>query len=341
MSEQETSLKTHQLSLVTPLEPRVYFIGAGPGDPDLMTVKGRRILEAADVIVYADSLVSEDHCRFAKPGAAIYPSAALTLEQIAAVLIESVRAGKSVARLQSGDPSIYGAIHEQITCLRQAGVPYEIVPGVSSAFAAAARIGAELTIPAVSQTVMLTRLAHRTRGPNRAELRALAGQPGTLVLFLSASVVNRVVEELLAGGRSPQTPCVVGYKVTWPDEIILRGTLATIGDQVRRAKFTKQAIILVGEAVADQGTEGLRSSLYDPAHTHLFRSSEFRVSSSESPSRAENIPPPDRQGVEATSPPSLPAQARRTVAKQTANKQPPLAPAEAGNKQSPLPLGEG
>ena len=317
------------------LQPQVYFIGAGPGDADLMTVKGRRILEAADVIVYADSLVSADHCRFAKPEAAIYPSAALTLEEIAALLIDSVRAGKSVARLQSGDPSIYGAIHEQIACLRMAGIPYQIVPGVSSAFAAAARIGAELTIPAVSQTVIFTRLAHRTQGPDRTELRALAGQSGTLALFLSASVVGRVVEELLAGGRSPDTPCVVGYKVTWPDEVILRGTLATIIGQVRRAKFTKQAIILVGEAVAEQGTEELRSSLYHPSHTHLYRSSESRVPGSKSQgpgselaSQSPQATPQDRQS------------ASRSPRANAQDRQAPLHPRGSQDPQLPLLLGE-
>lgn len=256
---------------MTTLDPKVYFIGAGPGDPDLITVKGRRILGAADVIVYADSLVSEAHTTFARASAEIHPSSSLTLEQIVVVLIDSVRAGRSVARLQSGDPSIYGAIHEQIACLRLAEIPFEIVPGVSSAFAAAAAVGAELTVPAVAQTVILTRLANRTRGPDRAELRSLAARRGTLVIFLSTAQMGRVVEELLAGGRPAETPVVVGYKVTWDDEIVLRGTLATIADQVRAARFTKQAIILVGDAVAERGTEELRSSLYDPSHTHLFR----------------------------------------------------------------------
>lgn len=253
------------------LEPKVYFLGAGPGDPDLMTVKGRRILEAAEVVVFADSLISEEHLRFARPDAEIHRSSGLTLEQIAGILIDSVRAGRSVARLQSGDPSIYGAIHEQIAALRLAGIPFEIVPGVSAAFAAAAAVGAELTIPAVAQTVIFSRLANRTEGPSRDEVRALAAQSGTLVLFLSASVMGRVVAEVLAGGRPPETPCVVGYKVTWDDEIILRGTLATIAEQVRQARFTKQAIILIGDAVAERCTEDLRSSLYHPSHTHLFR----------------------------------------------------------------------
>ena len=259
--------------MATLSEGHVYFIGAGPGAPDLLTLRGRALLELADVVIYADSLVDEAICGFARPDAEILGSSSLTLEQIMDQMIKAARDGKIVTRLQSGDPSIYGAIHEQITVLNDAGVPWTIVPGVSSAFAAAAVLGVELTVPEVAQTVIMTRVSGRASPvPPGEELRGLAAHRTSLVLFLSITHILRVVQDLIDGGYPPETPVAVVYRVSWPDELVLRGTLADIRAQVRDAKLTRQALILVGPALAGPGAEpSRRSRLYSPDHSHLFR----------------------------------------------------------------------
>lgn len=254
----------------------VYFIGAGPGDPDLLTVKGRRFIEQADLILWADSLVHPGVAALARPDAEVLGSSSQTLEAISERLISAARDGARIARVQSGDPSLYGAIHEQQVRLERAGVPYQIVPGVSSAFAAAARLDAELTVPDVAQTVIFTRLANRTTTvPPSERLSELARHGGTLVIFLSASVVEKVVEELLEAGCSPETPAAVVYRVTWDDEQVIRGTLADIAPASRAARLTKQALIIVGPAVdpalRQARAADSRSHLYRPDYTHLFR----------------------------------------------------------------------
>ncbi len=251
----------------------VYFIGAGPGSPDLITVRGREILERADVIIYADSLIDPHICDCASPNAQILASSPLTLEEICALMITSAREDKIVARLQSGDPSIYGAIHEQIARLKAAEVPWSIVPGVSSAFAAAAMLGIELTVPEVTQTIILTRISGRSSPvPPSEELRGLAAHDSSLVLFLSVGYIRRVVKELIEGGYSKDTPVAVVYRVTWTDEAAMRGTLGDIASRVRAAKWNKQALILVGKALAeDMERDGHRSRLYAPDYNHLFR----------------------------------------------------------------------
>lgn len=256
----------------------VYFIGAGPGDPELLTVKAARLIQMADLVVWADSLVHPDVVALARPDAEVVGSAALTLEQITQQLIQAARLGRRVARLQSGDPSLYGALHEQLVALEQAGVAYEIVPGVSSAFAAAARLKAELTVPGLAQTVIFTRLANRTTTvPDNERLRELARHGATLVIFLSASVVEQVVDELQAGGYPPETPAAVVYRASWPDEQVIRGRLDEIARAARAARLTKQALILVGPAIGPalrQVQAGSRSHLYRPDYTHLFRRAE-------------------------------------------------------------------
>jgi len=254
----------------------VYFVGSGPGDPELLTVKGRRLIEAADLVVWADSLVHPGVAALARADAEVIGSSSLTLEQITETMIAASRSGKKIARVQSGDPSLYGAIHEQQVLLERAGVPYEIVPGVSSAFAAAARLDAELTVPDVAQTVIFTRLANRTTTvPQNERLRELARHGATLVIFLSASVIEKVVEELLAGGCSSETPAAVVHRVSWDDEQIIRGTLAEIAPVARAARITKQALILVGPAIDPalrrRAAADSRSHLYRPDYTHLFR----------------------------------------------------------------------
>ncbi len=257
----------------------VYFIGAGPGAPDLITVRGRAILERADVIIYADSLVDPRVCDCARRDAENYGSSSLTLDEISERMIDAAREGKLVARLQSGDPSIYGAIHEQITRLDAADVPWTIVPGVSSAFAAAAALGVELTVPEVAQTVIFSRISGRASPvPSVEALRSLAAHHTSLVLFLSIIYVERVVAELLAGGYPPEAPVAVVYRVTWPDEAVIRGTLADIAPKVRAAPWKKQALILVGAVLgADSGRDGRRSRLYAADYSHLFRKKRKRA----------------------------------------------------------------
>lgn len=266
----------------------VYFIGAGPGAPDLITVRGQAILRQADVIIYADSLVDRRLCEVARSDAEIQGSSSLTLEEICTRMIQAARAGKIVTRLHSGDPSIYGAIHEQIARLDAAGVAWSIVPGVSSAFAAAAALGTELTIPEVTQTVIFSRLSGRASPvPPTEDLRQLAAHRASLVLFLSVGQIRRVVSELVLGGYAPETPVAVVHRVSWPDEAIIRGTLADVVDQVRAAGWTKQALILVGAALGDRGQhEERRSRLYAPDYTHRFR----KGSKSRPPSRREVAP---------------------------------------------------
>jgi precorrin-4/cobalt-precorrin-4 C11-methyltransferase len=254
----------------------VYFIGAGPGDPELLTIKGRRLIETADVVMWADSLVHPDVAALARADAEVFGSSSLTLEQITDTLVAASRAGKTIARVQSGDPSLYGAIHEQQVLLERAGVAYTIVPGVSSAFAAAALLDAELTVPDLAQTVIFTRVANRTTTvPLGERLRDLARHGATLVIFLSASVIEKVVEELAAGGCAPETPVAVVYRATWADQQILRGTLADIAPAARAARITKQALILVGPAIdpalRQHAAASARSHLYRPDYTHLFR----------------------------------------------------------------------
>ena len=254
----------------------VYFIGAGPGDPELLTIKGRRLIKQADLVVWADSLVHPGVAALARPDAEVVGSASLTLEEIADRLVRASRAGRRIARVHSGDPCLYGAIHEQQVLLEQAGVPYEIVPGVSSAFAAAARLGTELTVPHTAQTVIFTRLASRTKTvPANEGLRELARHGATLVIFLSASVIEKVVEEVRAGGYPAETPAAVVYRATWEDEQVLRGTLADIAPAARAARVATQALILVGPALDPalrQGrAAGSRSHLYRPDHAHRFR----------------------------------------------------------------------
>lgn len=264
-------------------EPRggmVVFVGAGPGDPDLLTIRGRRVIEEADLVVWADSLVHPGVAALARADADVLGSATMTLEEISRRMIEAARAGKLVARVQSGDPAIYGAMHEQMVLLDAAEVPYAVVPGVSAVFAAAAALDAELTVPEVAQTVILTRLPSRTTIPEQEQLRAMAAHGGTIALFLTINVVERAVAELIAGGYSEDTPAAVLHRVTWEDETIIRGTLADIAVASRAAGLTRQALILVGRAIDPElrraAAGANRSNLYDPAWSHVFRLAEGR-----------------------------------------------------------------
>jgi precorrin-4/cobalt-precorrin-4 C11-methyltransferase len=258
-------------------EPRggmVVFVGAGPGDPDLLTVRAVKVIQQADLVIWAESLVHPGVAALARPESEVIGSASMTLELISARMIESAKAGRLVARVQSGDPAVYGAMHEQMVLLDAAKVPYAVVPGVSAVFAASAALNAELTVPEVAQTVILTRLPSRTTIPEQEQLRAMAAHGGTICLFLSITVIERVVSELIAGGYASDTPAAVLHRVSWEDETIIRGTLADISPTARAAGHKRQALILVGRAIDPHlraVASSHRSNLYDPKWSHVFR----------------------------------------------------------------------
>ncbi|CAG7614551.1 Cobalt-precorrin-4 C(11)-methyltransferase [Paenibacillus solanacearum] len=255
------------------LEPKVYIVGAGPGDPDLITVKGQNILQNADVVLYTDSLVSEDLIARAGSHAEVLQSSGMDLEQMVAKMASAVREGQSVARVHTGDPSVYGAILEQMVLLRQRGIDYEIVPGVSSVFAAAAALGAELTVPDLTQTVILTRAEGRTPVPDREKLRDLASHHCTVALFLSATLAKKVVREFLEAGWSEATPVAVVQRASWPDQKIVRTTLERLDQDLREAGIRMHAMILAGWALDPTIVERdeHRSKLYDRTFTHGYR----------------------------------------------------------------------
>lgn len=251
---------------------KVTIIGAGPGAPDLITVRGLNLLKDADVVLYADSLVSEELINQAKPEAEILKTAGMHLEEMVDAMVERVQQGKKVVRVHTGDPAVYGAILEQMVLLKEKGVEVDIIPGVSSVFAAAAVLGAELTIPDLTQTVILTRAEGRTPVPEAEKLKDLASHHCTIALFLSATLTKKVVKEFLDAGWSPETPVAVVYKATWPDQKIVRSTLENLDEDMRVNGVRKQAMILAGWALDEKIHEkNYRSKLYDKEFTHGFR----------------------------------------------------------------------
>ena len=248
----------------------VYFIGAGPGDVDLITVKGRDILSKADVVIYAGSLVSKEHISFCKEQVEVHNSASMTLEQVIEVMKEGEAKGKSIVRLHTGDPAIYGAIKEQMDELDKLDVKYTVVPGVSSFTAAAAAIQKEFTLPNVTQTVILTRVEGRTPVPEGERLERLAEIGASMAIFLSISMIDKVVDKLRKGyGRN--VPIAVVERATWEDERSIIGTLDDICEKVKAANITKCAQILVGDFIDCSYDKSL---LYDKSFTHMFRKGE-------------------------------------------------------------------
>jgi precorrin-4/cobalt-precorrin-4 C11-methyltransferase len=252
--------------------PSVHFVGAGPGDAELITVKGARLLREAEVVVFAGSLVDRELVQIYAPSARVWDSAGMNLEETTQVLAEAALAGQRAVRLHTGDPSIYGAIQEQMAELDRLGISYEVVPGVTSAFAAAATLRQELTLPEVTQTVIITRLAGRTPVPEREKLAAVAAIGATMVIYLSVGMIDAVVAELLAGAYTPETTVAVVAKASWPDEQVISGTLADIAAQVREAGIGKQALIIVGDVLKAR-RDGLAavSKLYDREFSHGCR----------------------------------------------------------------------
>lgn len=247
----------------------INFVGAGPGNVDLITIKGRRLLEEADVVIYAGSLVAKEHLEFCKEEAKIYNSASMTLEEVIEVMDMAVKDSLKVVRLHTGDPTIYGAIREQMDLLDSKGITYEVVPGVSSFTAACSSIKKEFTLPDVSQTIILTRIEGRTPVPEEEDLESLAKHKASMAIFLSVQEINRVVEKLIKGYGRDDVPVAIVYKATWEDEKIIYGTLKDIEKKVKEEGINKMAQILVGDFIEG---EYERSKLYDPSFTHKFRS---------------------------------------------------------------------
>lgn len=246
----------------------IYFVGAGSGAPDLITVRGARLLEKAGCVVYAGSLVNPELLSLCPEGCEIHDSARMTLEEVICVLLAAERAGKLTIRLHTGDPCVYGAIREQMELLDEAGVSYTVVPGVSSFCGAASALPAEYTVPGVSQTVILTRMAGRTPVPEGQELAALASHRASMALFLSAGLLEEAQAELLRGGYREDTPAAIVYKATWPDERVFRCTVSTLAQTAKENGIGKTALILVGDFL---GNGGERSLLYDPSFTTGYR----------------------------------------------------------------------
>ncbi len=250
---------------------KVWFIGAGPGAPDLLTLRGANLISEADIVVWARSLVHEGVLEHARADARVVESTSITLEAVRGLYEKAVREDLKVARVHSGDPSIYGAVMEQIELCDEIGLEWEMVPGVSSMSASAAAIGRELTIPEVAQSIIITRRASRTPMPGNEEIKDFAAHGTTMAIFLSAAKPRPLQQDLLEGGYSPDTPCAVVYRASWPDQKIVRCRLEELADRIRLAGFTRQAMILIGPGL---GAGGTRSHLYSPEFSHMFRASE-------------------------------------------------------------------
>ncbi|MGB3954311.1 MAG: precorrin-4 C(11)-methyltransferase [Brooklawnia sp.] len=251
----------------------VVFVGAGPGAADLITLRGARVIQHADIVIWASSLVDPAIVADTKPGALVVDSASGTLEDITPLFQRAHDEDLVVARVHTGDPSIYGATAEQRRICEQIGIPHRTIPGVSAFSAAAARMDAEITIPEVSQSLILTRLeGGRTPMPDRETVRGFAAHQVTMALYLSAARNKVLQDELLAGGYPPDTPCIVGYRVSWPDELVLRCPLAELSATMKAHKLWKHTVVLVGPALAEQSTT--RSHLYHPGFRHAHRDSD-------------------------------------------------------------------
>lgn len=249
----------------------VHFVGAGSGAVDLITVRGARLLKEADVVIYAGSLVNPELLSYASEKTEIYNSAEMTLEEVMEVICAAENAGKVTVRLHTGDSSIYGAVREQFDILESNGIEYDVCPGVSSFCGAAAALKAEYTLPGVSQTVIISRAEGKTPVPEKESIRSLAEHGATMILFLSMGVIDKLQEELSAGGIAGDTPAAIVYKATWPDERIYHCTVASLAETARINKITKTALVIVGGFL---GHTYDRSKLYSPNFSTEFRSAK-------------------------------------------------------------------
>lgn len=246
----------------------IHFVGAGSGAADLITVRGADLLKRADAVIYAGSLVSDSLLDYTSPGCETFDSARMTLDEVIGVMEKMERQGKMTVRLHTGDPCVYGAIREQMDRLDALRLPYEVCPGVSSFCGAAAALKAEYTLPGVSQSVILTRMAGRTPVPQEESIRSLAAHRATMVIFLSAGMTESLQEELLAGGYAQDTPAAIVYKASWPDERVIRCTVGTLHESAAQNGISNHALITVGNFLGDRYE---LSKLYDPAFTTAFR----------------------------------------------------------------------
>jgi precorrin-4/cobalt-precorrin-4 C11-methyltransferase len=270
MDKNNTNVNTvNNASMIESLEPSVYIVGGGPGDPDLLTVKAQKLLARADVILFADSLIPVQILDICRPDAEIIKTANKTLEEILPLMIAAVRSQKSVVRLHSGDPSLYSAIHEQMQLLAEADIPFEIIPGISAFQAAAAKLKVELTVPSLVQSIILTRISGRTTVPETEELASLAAHQASLCLYLSARHVEDAQTKLLAHYPS-NTQVAICYRVGWPDEKIKVVPLSEMASCTQEEKLQRTTLYIITPALVPVSG---RSQLYHPQHNHLFRSS--------------------------------------------------------------------
>ena len=247
---------------------QVHIVGAGPGDPELITRKGYRLVQEADVVIYAGSLVNPEILEACKEGCEIHNSASMSLDDVLAVIKARVAEGKTVVRLHTGDPAIYGAIQEQMDALKEMGITYDVTPGVSSFLATAAALQQEYTLPNVTQTVIITRMEGRTPMPEKEKLSMLASHGATMCIFLSVQMIDKVAAELIEGGYDKTTPVAIVVKASWPDQRIIRGTLETIADVVAEEGVIRQAMIVVSRVL---DTDYELSKLYDKGFAHMYR----------------------------------------------------------------------
>ena len=247
----------------------VYFVGAGPGAEDLITVRGQKLIEQADVVIYAGSLVNPGLLGSAREDAKIYDSSRMTLEEVISVIADAEAEHMNTVRLHTGEPSIYGAVREQMDELDRRGISYESCPGVTAAFGAASALNMEYTLPGVSQTLIITRMEGRTPVPSSESIESLAAHHASMAVYLSAGMMDELACRLIKGGYGPDTPAAVVYKATWPDEKVFECTVAALGETARKAGITRTAVVLVGDAVLH--TSYLRSRLYDPEFTTGYR----------------------------------------------------------------------
>ena len=247
----------------------IHFVGAGSGAPDLITIRGKNLLEKADVIIYAGSLVNPQLLDYAKEDCQIYNSALMTLEEVLEVMFKAEEEGKMTVRLHTGDPCLYGAIREQMDVLDEKGIGYDSTPGVSSFCGAASALDLEYTLPDVSQSVIITRMAGRTPVPTKESIESFAAHQATMVVFLSTTMLEELSERLIAGGYSADTPAAIVYKATWEDEKKFICTVGTLAQTARENDIRKTALMIIGDVVTH--THYNRSELYNPAFTTEFR----------------------------------------------------------------------
>ena len=247
---------------------KVFFIGCGPGDPDLITVKAKKLLQKADVVVYSGSLIPEQIMKMCKK-AKTFDAAKLVREEIFDILRKNAKKGKNVVRLHDGDPTIYGAIREQMDNLHKEKINSEVIPGVTSFLASAAALGSQLTLPGVTQTMIITRAEKRTKVPKREKISELAKHRATMIFYLSVQLIDNIVKEAVAGGYPKTTPVGVVYRASWPDQMIITGTLQTISKKIKAQKITRTAIIIIGDVIKPKSYE--YSKLYDKSFSHGFR----------------------------------------------------------------------